>query len=156
MDFLYGPYHIDVNIDKTQGYYAKEYDIGCDCKGCKNFVQTILHLPEDVKAFFSQFGVDPAKPAEISTYHSVDGIETLYGGFYHICGTILSGKNPWVQVAKKQYRLNDEYAIKLSNGFSFYFTEDCSLVDESFPTPVIQMEFTGNLPWVIDEPNPYT
>lgn len=156
MDFRSGPYHIDVNVQETQAFYRKAYDIGCDCAGCKNFIQAVLFLPEDVKAFFAQFGIDPAKPAEISVYHSVDGIETLYGGFYHICGTILSGNNPWVQVGKKQYQLKEEYAIKLSNDFSVFFTEDCSLVDDDFPSPVIQMEFTGNLPWVIHEPNPYT
>lgn len=156
MDFLFGPYHIDVNFSQTQEFYAKEYTIVCDCAGCQNFAKAILHLPEDVKTFFSQFGVDPAKPASLSAIHSYDGNETWYEGFYHICGEILSGKNPWIPVTKNQKLLNEEYSIHLSNDFSIYFTEECILVDEDFPTPVIQMVFTGNFPWVIDDPNPYT
>lgn len=156
MIFESGPYCLDIYVEKTQEFYAKNGAISCECEGCQNFKQAVSHLPEEVNDFFTQFGVDPTKPAEICAHHSADGIQTLYSGFYHICGSILSGKNPWVQVAKKQFHLNKEYSIKLSDDFSFYFTEECMLVDENFPAPVIQMEFTGNLPWVIEKHNPYT
>lgn len=155
MDFISGIYHIDVDVKRTQEFYAKEFDLGCECEDCKNFIPAIRQLPDDVKAFFTQFGVDPAKPAEICAYDGADSTGVLYNGFYHICGTILSGKNPWVQVKKDLYHLNEAYAIRFSNGFSFYFTEECMLVDEDFPAPVIQLEFSGYLPWVIDIPNPY-
>ena len=45
--------------------------------------------------------------------------------------------------------------IKLTPDHFAYFPSKCGLVDEDFPTPVIQLEIQGNIPWVLNEPNPY-
>ena len=156
MLFDIGIYRLDIDIQRTAAHYAAPYTPGCDCDGCRNFQKAVHRLPEDVLSFLRQFGIDPAKPAEVYAIHSPEGGETLYGGFYHLCGTILDGQEPWVQVAKKQFRLDERYAISLSGDFSFFFTGDCHLLQPDFPRPVIQLEFTGNLPWLLDEPNPYT
>ena len=33
MDFISGIYHIDVDVKRTQEFYAKEFDLGCECEG---------------------------------------------------------------------------------------------------------------------------
>ena len=45
--------------------------------------------------------------------------------------------------------------INLTPDHFAYFPSKCGLVDEDFPTPVIQLEIQGNIPWVLNEPNPY-
>ena len=37
--------------------------------------------------------------------------------------------------------------IKLTPDHFAYFPSKCGLVDEDFPTPVIQLEIQGNIPW---------
>ena len=156
MIFEIGIYRLDVDVERTKAFYAGSYDIGCACDGCLNFEKAVHYLPEDVKSFFQQFGIAPTKPAEIGSPFSINDKDTAqYNGFYHLCGTILEGTNPWIKVSKKQYHLDEQYAINLSNNFSFFFTEDCLLLEEDFPSPAIQLEFTGDLPWVLDKPNPY-
>lgn len=156
MDFLLGPYHLDIQVEKTQEYY-RQFDysnFSCGCAGCNNFDLVHSELPDDINAFLMQFGVDPAKPPEISAIYTVDSKELPYQGCYYICGKILSGKDPYVRISEKARRLNEEYQIRLSRDFSFYFEEDL-ILDKDFPKPIIRLSFTGTLPWVLDEPNPY-
>ena len=44
--------------------------------------------------------------------------------------------------------------INLTPDHFAYFPSKCGLVDEDFPTPVIQLEIQGNIPWVLNEPDP--
>ena len=60
-----------------------------------------------------------------------------------------------MQVGEKSYRLNEQYALKVTEDVSVFFTERCALVEKDFPAPVIQMEIQCNVAWVLDEPNPY-
>ena len=44
---------------------------------------------------------------------------------------------------------------KLTPDHFVYFTKECALVEKELPTPIIQLEIQGDIPWVLDEPNPY-
>ena len=61
-----GGYRLAVDVEKTRAYYAAHPLpwVTCTCGGCRNFVQAVNLLPEEVKAFFDRLGVDPEKPAE--------------------------------------------------------------------------------------------
>ena len=156
MVFESGVYRLDIDVDRTRHFYQKSEDYyPCDCAGCRNFSKAHPFFSEAVQQFFEQLGINSGKPAEITAYNSYDGNMTYYDGFYHICGVILAGKEPWLQIDERAYRLKEEYTLKLSDDFSVFFTEKCGLVEEDFPTPVIQMEVQCNLPWVLNEPNPY-
>ena len=150
-----GIYRLDIDADRTKMFYAVPRDLGCGCDGCRNFERALPALPAEVRDFLRQLGIDPGQPAEVSAVHSPEGTDTLYSGFYHICGTILEGRNPWVQTGLRQYRLDERYAIEFPGDFSFFFTSDCHLLAPEFPRPAIQLEFSGMLPWVLDVPNPY-
>lgn len=155
MIYKSGVYQLDIEVERTRQFYKDEHYESCTCAGCRNFAIAHHLLPEAVQRLFEQFGMDPGKPAEMTAYNSNDGVMTFYEGFYHLCGTILSGKNPWLQVGEKAYQLNEQYALNVAEDVSVFFTESCALVEKGFPTPVIQMEIQCNVPWVLDEPNPY-
>lgn len=159
MIFEFGEYKLDIDVDRTHRFYETyetvDDSLGCNCAGCRNFRIVYSSIPDTVQGFFRQLGVDIGKPTELTAYNSSDGNLTFYDGFYHICGTILAGKDPWLQVGEGVYQLNEEYTLNLTNDFLVFFTEKCALVDPDFPTPVIQMEVRCNLPWGLDEPNPY-
>ena len=155
MIFEFGEYKLDIDAARTRRFYETAEDFLCDCAGCRNFRKAVPMVPDAVHAFFRQFGVSIGNPAEMTAYVSRDGNTTYYGGFYHICGTILAGKDPWQEVGDGVHQLNAHCARGPHKDFSVFFTEMCALVEEDFPTPVIQMEVECHLPWVLEEPNPY-
>lgn len=112
-------------------------------------------MPKDVLSFIASFGIDLRKEGEVSEYcENGDGTH-LYGGFFHIVGRLISGPDVWVKTDEEgtqegTHSYLDSNLYELS-GFSFGFTYGISLVPEGFPEPVLQIEFQGNIPWVISE-----
>ncbi len=161
MEFRFGSYALDIDIQKTRLFYQKAaaVSVGCSCPGCRNFEKAVESLPDEIKHFFDTLGIDGKKPAEVYVYTvNGDGL-VLYGGFYHLCGKLLSGKSAWVTV-KSRRKLKISHwdtskAYPVSKDFHVSFQEACSLVEDGFPEPVLQMEIEANIPWVLDEPNDY-
>ena len=150
-----GIYELEVDAERTRKFYQQNSGISCDCDGCQNFVKAISQLPEPVKAFLDQFGIDPANPAEVSAIYAPSDDTVFYDGFYHICGTILQGTEPYIQIGEKQFQLDMQYCIELDAESSVFFTNDVHLLDQNFPKPVVQMNVFFTLPWVLPRPNPY-
>lgn len=156
MIFEFGDYKLDIDIDRTRRFYETVDDsLGCDCAGCRNFRKAYPLIPDAVQDFFRQLGVDIGKPAEATAYVSRDGTLTFYDGFYHICGSILKTPKLFIQMDEKHFRLDKDATIKLTTDHFLYFTDKCALVEAGFPAPIIQLEIQGDVPWVLDEPNPY-
>ena len=97
MIFQFGEYKIDVDVEKTRQFYdrAKTVSEGCQCDGCLNFERAVDKLPQNIRDFFSALGVDMKKICECYVYCAKDENTLYYGGFCHICGTLLSGKSAW-------------------------------------------------------------
>ena len=151
-----GIYRLDVDIDRTREFYASApLSLGCDCAGCRNFEKAVSAMPGAARSLLTQLGIDPGKPAEISVLHSPDGKTTCYDGFYHICGTILKGREPFAQTGPKRFALKPEYLLEPEKSCSAYIQESCALVKKDFPRPVFQLNISFPLPWVLEEPNPY-
>ena len=155
MIFRYGVYCLDIDAEKTRQFYENHVYESCSCAGCRNFAGAYHLLPEEFLRFVRQFGVDPGKPAEITAYSSLDGNLTFYDGFYHICGKIIEGKEPYLRTGERTYQLDEQYLINIREDVPVFFKEQCALIDKDFPRPVIQIEFQCSVPWVLDEPNPY-
>lgn len=49
--------------DVTENYY-KNYNDLCQCSSCRNFYKNVELIPEDVRMFMEQFGIDISKPIE--------------------------------------------------------------------------------------------
>ena len=149
-EFVFGTYRLLVDVEKTRAYYAAHPLpwIGCDCAGCRNFKQAVRYVPEAAREFLSALGLEPEKPGEICFYQ---GTETTLsgGGWYHICGEILEGAMP-----EDSHQVFGQW-LELGEGFSAAFKSKCDLLPEDFPRPAFQMELNHQLPWLLEEANPY-
>lgn len=147
-EFVFGGYRLAVDVEKTQAYYAAHPLpwVTCDCCGCRNFIQAVKLLPEEVQRFFAQLGVDIEKPANTSWF---GGTQEVISGdaWYHLCGEILERVEPLENQAFGEY-------IPVAENFDAAFGPECWLLPEDFPKPCFQMDVFYQLPWVLDEPNP--
>ena len=161
MEVRFDPYVLDIDIQKTRLFYKKtnNVSVGCSCSGCRNFERATEILPAEVKKFFAALGIDMKKPAEVyANTVNADG-SVAYGGFYHICGRLLDGESAWVTVKSNKkattFYLDSSKAYSISKDFRVFFQEDCCLVEDGFPEPVLQLEIEANIPWVLAEPNDF-
>ena len=136
---------IDVDVEATRAFYADapELPVPCDCAGCRNFHRAIGRMPLGAAAMLCAMGADPVNPAEQWVYGPQDGGRTLlYGAFWHLRGRIVSG--PRGQACSGE-----------ADGVRYSIGTQCALVPDGFPTPVLQLEMTMTLPWVLEEENSY-
>ena len=154
MIFQEGVYLIEHDPDRTRDFYARASDTLCDCSGCRNFRAAVSQMPEALRSFLEQFGIDPAKPAEMSVLCTVTKDKLCYDGFYHLCGEIREGTEPFIQTGERSFQLDQRYVITLDE-VQLWFRPDCALMDPDFPRPAIQLEVIFNLPWVLEEENTY-
>ena len=152
MIFRFGNYTLDVDVERTRAFYARE-DVKttsqqCTCAGCQNFDKAILKMPAAVTDFLESLGLDPRKPAE--AFDVMGGLaedgKVLYNGFYHLCGVRLQGEDAWVKTAKDMKHLDGDRMYAVDGDFKVSFEEEVCLLHEAFPTPVLQMEFDARLP----------
>ena len=92
-EFTFDPCRLSVDVEATRAYYAARPLpwVTCDCAGCRNFERAAAELPAAVRDFFCSLGIDPAKPAEVYVNCTLEDGTVWYGGFYHLCGTVVQG-----------------------------------------------------------------
>jgi len=154
MIFAFGNCKLDVDVDKTKAYYktAKTVTGDCSCDGCRNYVEAIDFLPKEVTTFFAQLGIDMKKPREVYSINESAGGTLPYGGWYHVCATIIQGENPVVYTSENQtYSIDETKTFSITDDFKIYFSEKCDLLENDFPRPAIQLEIMVKMPWVLDE-----
>lgn len=155
MFFERGVYRIEHDSERTREFYAQAPDTCCDCAGCRNFRAAVSRMSEALRSFLEQFGIDPAKPAEMSVLYAPAKDEVCYNGFYHFCGEIREGRDAYIQTGERSFELDQRYIISVSDGERAWFLAECALLATNFPLPAVQMEVFFNLPWVLDEENTY-
>ncbi len=155
MIFQFGEYKIDV--EKTRQFYdrAKTVSEGCQCDGCLNFERAVDKLPQNIRDFFSALGVDMKKICECYVYCAKDENTLYYGGFCHICATLLSGKSAWKPTSDSTACWDDEATYPLSPNFGVSFSDRIDMPEPDFPLPVIQLDFDADIPWVLGKKNSY-
>lgn len=156
MRFESGPYLLDVDVARTQAYYAQTGGVTCTCAGCRNFVEAVSRLPTPVRAFLDQFGIDPGKPAEMSPLCAPGEHTICYDSYFFLCGDVLEGREPFLQTGPKSFRFKEKYHLQIGEGSDAHFDAGCKPWDSAFPLPAFQLCIFFTLPWVLDEPNPYT
>lgn len=160
MRITLGEYILDINVEENKKFYKNGRFISedCECDGCINYELAVAQVSSEVRKMFKRLGVDIKKPAEVYVNCSENNI-LLYGGFYHLCGTIIRGESPWKIVSETKAstvsHLNEDKMICFEKNFRIAFQEGCALLDENFPWPCIQMEIVVYLPWVLQKENAY-
>ena len=157
MIFEFGQYKIDVDVEKTKKFYEQADLVteGCSCDGCQNFEKAVETLPVSVRDFFSKLGVDVRKICECYVLCTNEDGTLSYGGFCHICGVLISGESAWGKCDKAVSRWEERKTFAISESFQISFQEEIDLLEDDFPLPVIQLEFTAEVPWVLDRENNY-
>lgn len=140
---------LEVDKERNRQLYEQLEPVteGCSCAGCRNYAAAVKNFPPEVLAFFRTLGADPRKAAELIPWCAEDGSRSMYcGGFYHLCGSILSGSGT----------PDPANGYTITEGWSVWFTEEISLPEPQLTAPAFQMEieFHG-VPWVLEEDNPY-
>lgn len=91
----------------------------------------------------------------IHVNHVNDDGTLFYGGFYHLCGTLSEGRSAWKSLSDKTAYWDAETAFSVSSNFHVSFHKDIVLLEKGFPLPVIQLDFTADIPWVLEKKNTY-
>lgn len=157
MFFEIGQYRIDIDVAKTKQFY-KNADLAstsCSCDGCLNFQKAVDTLPPSIIAFFTNLGIDMKKVCECYVNFTDDDGMLLYGGFYHVCGTLLDGESAWKKIDENTSCWDNEAAFCVSPDFNVSFQKDVALLEKGFPMPAIQLEFSARIPWVLEKSNTY-
>lgn len=139
---------VDIDAEGTRNYYNSCKPINdCSCTGCKNYRTYIQNCPFEIKALFQRFGIDDLRYiTEIIPYVTTkDDFESdghiLYGGFYHVKGKLIQGLDTDFE----------SRGVAVTDNFEIYPANDKVLVDDDFPSPILQIELYAHIPWVISE-----
>lgn len=153
MIFNFGPYTVDIDIEKTREYYNSLAVRETNCNmGYKNYVAVIPHLPLEVKSFYKAIGVDIYKIREVYV-NCVNRDESIcYGGFYCICGNIINNNELSLHDNKT---LKDGYAYALTKDYCIEFIEYENVEDSNSALTNLKIDILANLPWILNETNPY-
>jgi hypothetical protein len=121
----------------------------CGCLPCRNFdVARDLAYPPALLALLRRLGVQPACEAQVYWIGRLGPGLHLYGGWFHVVGRIAREGAPLEEVHLPAGRLEPLR-------FSFAFHDRPLEVRPSLAgQSVLQLEFTAEVPWVTDEPEP--
>src|SRR5215470_13441143 len=83
----------------TADCYARYVEAKCECISCRNFraVGPERVFPEPFRDLAQKLGIDVSKPIELAHYGE-PGSPSLTGGWFHLVGRVLSGRDYYRQV----------------------------------------------------------
>jgi hypothetical protein len=148
-----GRWLLEIDRAWTREFYRKHRLIteDCSCIYCRNYVIACKTFAKEVLDFFDSLGIIPDREAEVYECNENEDGTHFYGGFYHIVGQVLEGKDCGEQVdADSSSNLNDNDLIEIE-GFNFEFTDRREMVPKDFPELIIQIEFYADILWVLNE-----
>jgi hypothetical protein len=105
-----------------------------------------------VRSLLEKLGISPNREVEIYHMARLESGRHLYGGWFHFVGSIISGADAAEKVAENIWRPNLEES---SEYFCMGFSSRLELVREPFARlPLVQLEFTAKVPWVLATAEP--
>ena len=143
-------WELDIDPVLTSECYAAFFnDNPCACADCLNFrTAGDLAFPTAFRRFASRLGVGLAKPSELCHYGQA-GQPCPTGGWFHIVGTLLSGRDTWRRTDDNLWRGDSEPHLGLAG---LGFTKRIALLPDAFQEhPIVQLEFQTPVPWVLGD-----
>ena len=144
---IFGRWRLRIDLEATRQAYQGMKLGGpetCGCCPCRNFAAARSQVyPADVLSLFNALGIDCTKEVEVYHMGRQDSGLHLYGGWFHCVGRI-----------EQESEEVGQYDLEGSDGpFKLYFHEKPILVSDCFQgLPLLQLEFTAFVPWVLQEP----
>ena len=115
----------------------------CGCAFCRNFAaQRHLIYPPSFRTLLEELGIDPDKEGEAFEYGPVDGGCHLYGGWFYLVGEM-------VAAGERNYQAPG--CPDDGHPFEFFFTTSHPRAAAFGCGPVLAVEFTARLGWVLPE-----
>jgi hypothetical protein len=157
MDLIhFGRWQVSTDREATKQAYAAISRSGsetCPCKPCLNFLAAREHVyPADVLGLFETLGISFDRECEIYHMARLSSGKHLYGGWFHFVGSIVSGADAAQQIGENLWQPSLE---KVNDDFTLGFSSRIALPESPFfGKPIVQVEFTANVPWLISEPEP--
>ena len=152
----FGRWELSCDPESTRKAYAA-VSIGgpeeCGCEPCLNFAAARgqVYAP-DVLALLEKLGISPNREVEIYHIAREESGRHLYGGWFHFVGSIISGADAAKQVAENTWQPDLE---ETSEYFSLGFSSRLELVRAPFKQlPLVQLEFTAKVPWLLATAEP--
>ena len=136
----YRDWIFDCDVEATRAGYETISHGGaesCNCAGCRNYLaQRDSAYPAEVLDLFNQLGVNYKLDAETYRKARLEPGIHLYGGWFHFVGAIV--KQP--------------IGPATLDNFTIDFIPNNALAAKAFENqPVVQIEITVKLPWVLSE-----
>jgi hypothetical protein len=115
----------------------------CVCLFCRNFLaaRSRVYTPAIIQ-HLRALGVNPERESEVVDYGPLPGRPGLRAGngWFHVVGRVIAGPP-------------DEDSFTIPEEIELRVRRTVGLVPEAFAgRPVIQVEWLGAVPWVLDEP----
>jgi hypothetical protein len=126
----------------------------CGCSGCANFDAARPQLLKGpLGGVLTQLGISPPWEVEVYELGRAAGGLHQYGGWFHFVGTIESGRGAWRSIGDGSVKTAD--FEPLSSTLSVGFHTDAAQIRPPFKgLPLVQLEISAELPWVIDAEEP--
>jgi hypothetical protein len=125
----------------------------CGCDPCLNFIAARQHTYQSVVLeLFDKLGIFCEREVEIYHMARLKPGRHLYGGWFHFVGSIVAGADAAKQISENIWQPALE---KTSESFSLGFSSRIALAREPFKNlPLVQLEFTAEVPWILDKTEP--
>jgi hypothetical protein len=152
----FGRWELLCDPELTRKSYASVITGGpeeCGCEPCLNFIAARQQIYKpDVLELFRKLGISHDREVEIYHMARVRPGRHLYGGWFHFVGSIVSGADAAKQMAENLWQPDLERTSEL---FSVGFSSRLALVRDPFKNlPLVQLEISAEVPWILDRPEP--
>jgi len=133
----------------------------CGCQGCRNFIASRDQAyPPEARILLAQLGISVDRESQVGGAIPLADNTYLYSGFFHFVGSIVEGPDPLMKigdiVASGPVEGGVVHSLRyepLVGAFAVALTNQRHLLPEQFPDrPVVQFEFTTQVPWCLPEP----
>jgi len=141
-------WELDHDPALTARCYAQYVEASpCDCIFCRNVRAAADRAYPPLFLKLTQLlGIDWSKPSELCHYGEL-GKACSTHGWFHIVGTVVSGRDAWRQTSSTSWAGDLETYLDVAG---LGFTSKLALVPKVFTGhSVVQLEFQTIVPWVL-------